>query len=205
MNINSIKEILMNKRISQRDFAAKIGMTQSGLSQAFANGDFKISTLEKIAEALEVPVSYFFGNETETNTKGCEEILLENENLKIKNQLLESERLHLINDLAIEKYFRFILVCIARVTERIIENPSLKEEYDVIIYKETQKVDMYMKHLEENISKNENLTDNIKKDVYKRAVDFYNKYNSKAVDFYLGEIQWEIFKRSPKFVKKDTK
>jgi len=60
MNIKKLRDLMKIKKISQREISSKIGMTQSGFSSAVISGDFKVSTLERIAKVLEVPVGYFF-------------------------------------------------------------------------------------------------------------------------------------------------
>jgi len=56
-----IKLILYEKNISIKEFAEIIDMSEAGLHRAFKNDDFKISTLQKIAEKLNIEVGYFFG------------------------------------------------------------------------------------------------------------------------------------------------
>ena len=60
MNINKLQDLMALRKINQRDLADMIEMSQTAISQAMNRGDFKASTLEKIAKALNVPVSYFF-------------------------------------------------------------------------------------------------------------------------------------------------
>ncbi len=52
---NSIKNILKEKGIAQKELAEKIGMSEIGLSKAI-NGSATLSTLQKIAQALDVPL-----------------------------------------------------------------------------------------------------------------------------------------------------
>lgn len=58
--IQKIKELARIKDIPISELAEKIGFTNSGLHRAFANNDLKLSTLEKIANVLNVPMSSFF-------------------------------------------------------------------------------------------------------------------------------------------------
>lgn len=55
-----IRNLYKSKGYTMAELAKKIGMTQAGLSKSLISEDFKISLLEKIANALEVPVNYFF-------------------------------------------------------------------------------------------------------------------------------------------------
>ena len=49
--------------------ATILGMSKGGLYTSIANGSIKVSTLEKIAEILKVPVLEFFDEENEKWTK----------------------------------------------------------------------------------------------------------------------------------------
>ena len=55
-----IKELQKIRKITQAELSDKIGMTRPGLQNAFRNDDFKASTLKKIAEVLDVSITYFF-------------------------------------------------------------------------------------------------------------------------------------------------
>ena len=59
-----IRQLSKLNNLSQKEISDKIGYTPAALSNALMRNDFKISTLEKIAEAFNVPVSYFFVNDT---------------------------------------------------------------------------------------------------------------------------------------------
>jgi len=66
MNINNLLSLLKSKNLSQEKLAAKIGMSRTGLNDLIKRNDLKVSVLEKIAEALNVSVGYFF-DETDSN------------------------------------------------------------------------------------------------------------------------------------------
>jgi len=87
MNINLLKDILNQKKISQREISDKIGMTQAGFNNALSSGDFKVSTLEKIAEALGVSVCVFFDVEVKLPVKSEIEEILEKV-IKIDSEFL---------------------------------------------------------------------------------------------------------------------
>lgn len=56
-----VKEISKNKKLSISDLAAKLEVTRETLSRQIAeNGNPTIETLEKIASALEVPITELF-------------------------------------------------------------------------------------------------------------------------------------------------
>ncbi len=54
-----IKELIKEKGYTQKDFAAKLGMSPVGLSQLL-NGKPSYPTLEKFADALDVPIWRLF-------------------------------------------------------------------------------------------------------------------------------------------------
>ena len=51
-----IEKLLIEKRISKRDFIEKIGMSNAGYYHMYENNSMKVSVLLKIAEVLETPV-----------------------------------------------------------------------------------------------------------------------------------------------------
>ena len=97
MNINNLKEVIRVKKKSQRELASDIGMTQSGLSQALASGDLKVSVLEKIANSLGVDVRIFFNDTESTPEIGTTEFerlkRLENENELLRKMIKDKEDL----------------------------------------------------------------------------------------------------------------
>ena len=64
-----IAEILKSKGITQKDLAEKIGISRVGLSKAI-NGNTTITTLRRIAAALEVSVPELFAPQ-QSNTITC--------------------------------------------------------------------------------------------------------------------------------------
>ena len=57
---NKIESLRKEKKIIQTHLANSLGITLRAYQIAIKNNDLKISTLEKIAQALEVPITYFF-------------------------------------------------------------------------------------------------------------------------------------------------
>ena len=68
-NVFRIAEILKSKGITQKDLAEKIGISRVGLSKAI-NGNTTITTLRRIAAALEVSVPELFAPQP-SNTITC--------------------------------------------------------------------------------------------------------------------------------------
>ena len=48
------------KKLTIRDFAQKIGVSEPGIHNMFRSYDMKVSTLQKIADYFNVPITYFF-------------------------------------------------------------------------------------------------------------------------------------------------
>lgn len=61
-NLTVIKDLCNNKGISIRALSLKIGISHVGLYKIIRTNSTKVETLEKIAEALNVPIILFFDN-----------------------------------------------------------------------------------------------------------------------------------------------
>ena len=59
MNDLRVKEVLKERRLSQKALAGKIGVAEISLSRSI-NGNPSLDTFQKIATALSVPVSELF-------------------------------------------------------------------------------------------------------------------------------------------------
>ena len=103
MNINKLRKIIELKKITQKEIAEKIGLSSNAFSAALKKGDFKVSMLEKIAEVLDVPVSYFFdeslsGGQIVNGSFSGNNISGNNISVKVNQQAAEIE--HLKKELA---------------------------------------------------------------------------------------------------------
>jgi len=104
MNISKIKELLKERKITQKDLADGINMSRSNMNYILMEKqDLKIEVLEKIAKFLNVDVKYFFddseinqtilGNVCERKLLSCVEDVLHSEvnclNIKVlKDRIL---------------------------------------------------------------------------------------------------------------------
>lgn len=59
-NLSIIRDLCGGKNLSLRELARRINVTDNGIQRIIKLNSTKIETLEKIAEVLEVPVTYFF-------------------------------------------------------------------------------------------------------------------------------------------------
>ncbi|MDR0815770.1 MAG: helix-turn-helix domain-containing protein [Bacteroidales bacterium] len=64
--INRIKKLIDDNKLTIKGFADKIGLSEPGLHSMFRQNDMKISTLQKIADYFDVPITYFLDD---TDTK----------------------------------------------------------------------------------------------------------------------------------------
>lgn len=53
-------KILLERRLTVPKLAEKIGMSKQNLYPMIKNNDMHVSTLEKICDVLDVPITYFF-------------------------------------------------------------------------------------------------------------------------------------------------
>ncbi len=65
MNINKLNDLIDGKRTTKASIIKKTGISRPALDAILEGNDFKVSNLEKIANALCVSVGYFFDEDTE--------------------------------------------------------------------------------------------------------------------------------------------
>lgn len=65
LKYSKIENLTIEKKISQTKIAQIIGMTREGYGRMLRDKTMKVSILEKIASIFEVPITYFFEEETE--------------------------------------------------------------------------------------------------------------------------------------------
>ncbi|MDE6330070.1 MAG: helix-turn-helix domain-containing protein [Muribaculaceae bacterium] len=69
MDYNRLKLLIERKYETKSEFVIDAQISRPTLDKILQGGDFKITTLEKMAEALEVPVGYFFDDQTTINLR----------------------------------------------------------------------------------------------------------------------------------------
>ena len=94
MEVSKLYKLMKIKKISQRELAKLTGINQTTISYILRGNDMKVSTLEKIAKALDVPISYFFDESQEIG-----KINIQNNANGSNNQMQiqineQSERIH---------------------------------------------------------------------------------------------------------------
>jgi len=83
-----IRKLLAEKSMSIEKLAKEIGWSRTGLHKAMMNNSFKLDTLEKISEAMEVDITYFF-NDQKSEPSHKQKAIIEELNKKIAS--LESQ------------------------------------------------------------------------------------------------------------------
>ncbi|MDD3739401.1 MAG: helix-turn-helix transcriptional regulator [Lentimicrobiaceae bacterium] len=69
VNLNKIREIAKEKKITMRKLAFESGVSEPGLYQLIRNNSTTLDTLAKIAEVLDVDIRIFFETEEETKQR----------------------------------------------------------------------------------------------------------------------------------------
>lgn len=64
MNISKLQLLMSQSKVNNSNLASLSGVSDVTISKILNGADAKISTIEKIAEALKVPVGYFFDDST---------------------------------------------------------------------------------------------------------------------------------------------
>lgn len=68
MNGLTIKEIIRKKGLTQQEVAELLKMSTQNFSAALAKDDVKSSLIERVAEAIGIPVSAFYGGDVAIHT-----------------------------------------------------------------------------------------------------------------------------------------
>lgn len=61
--INKIRKLIDDKNLTIKGFAEEIGLSEPGIHNIFRSQDMKVSTLQKVADFFEVPITYFFDDD----------------------------------------------------------------------------------------------------------------------------------------------
>lgn len=99
MTADKIKEACKLRGISIRTLSEKIGMSFTGLYKAMSNDTFRVNTLKKIANTLELPITFFFNDDNLNENNNIEKQKTDKEELqKAKKRIAELEKLIKIYD-----------------------------------------------------------------------------------------------------------
>ena len=92
MKLLKIKKKSDEMNISIRSLSATIGMSEQNLHKCIRDNRIEAGVLEKIAVALDVPLSYFFDEVETVSTKDSEIIELQRKYIVLLEAQLEAER-----------------------------------------------------------------------------------------------------------------
>lgn len=100
-----IKQKLLELNVTQLDLAGKLGTTPQSLSSVLHAKDVRSGTIEKIAHVLNVPVGFFFGDNTGNNAfvNGDKSVAAINSNISSASEEVLRERVKSLETLVTEK------------------------------------------------------------------------------------------------------
>lgn len=88
VNLGLISTIAKEKNIKMNELAQKLGISNQALFQIIRNNSTKVSTLEAIADALEVSPVVFFGAE-DNQSEGKEMLKIRIQSLEMINEAMQ--------------------------------------------------------------------------------------------------------------------
>lgn len=123
---NKIKNELKKRKVSYKELAQNINMSITGVNDLLKKNDIKYSTLKKISDYLGLPVTYWFDDEVKNVTIASHNHINGNNNkievqltaeierlkteiemlkveLRLKNELIESQRAHIKSLMKLDK------------------------------------------------------------------------------------------------------
>ena len=106
--VDNIKRILAEKGLKRKDLAAMIGVTHGRVS-AILTGDAKISTLERIASALNVPMTELFsdGKERELHDEEYRDTHVHGY-IRIGKRIIEVKSMEELEDAVVECHVNYL-------------------------------------------------------------------------------------------------
>lgn len=106
MDGKALKNKIAEANVTQLELAGRLGTTPQSLSSILHAKDVRSGTIEKIAQVLGVPVSFFYG---ETNNKqnaianGAKSVAAINSNIATNDTEILKERIKSLEALVVEK------------------------------------------------------------------------------------------------------
>ena len=89
-NLRKIRSLSETKRIPITELAKQCGLTPQSIHDAINRNSTKTEHLEKIAIALDVPISYFFDDQEHDNSKSGEMIELQRKYIVVLEEKLKA-------------------------------------------------------------------------------------------------------------------
>ena len=106
MTGDELKKRLKGERYSITDLAEKLGMTRPNLSQALSVKDVKTGLVEDLARVLNLPISFFFGEDAKCNNatvNGDSSVAAINSNVTMDSHEVLKERIAHLEEMLAEK------------------------------------------------------------------------------------------------------
>ncbi len=158
MDYEKIDKALKNSGITQTEFLKKIGLTRAGYVKALKNRSLKVSTLQKISEALNMPISHFFpGFEARPETLK-EMSQLEQKNREL-SETLQTVKAKLKN--IYDAYFAFLLNLTEEDTRFLYKNNKL-HSFEIKFLAEAQEAFIWLAESHEEREQHEILSEILK-------------------------------------------
>lgn len=100
-----LKQKLMELNKTQKELSELLGITAQSVSAIFSAKDVRSGTIEKIAHVLNVPVAFFFGDNTGNNAvvNGDKSVAAINSNISSASEEVLKERVKSLETLVTEK------------------------------------------------------------------------------------------------------
>ncbi len=115
MHTKRIRQLLKEKRLTQKDLSKMINLSERSLGQNLLKGDMKVSTLYDISKALEVAINHFFVDEE--NRDKVMDLLDENTLPKTKKKKKNLKKLLKTQNLLIDMQCDKIKVLEKRISD----------------------------------------------------------------------------------------
>jgi transcriptional regulator with XRE-family HTH domain len=88
-----IKNLLKKRNLHIGELCEKIGMSHHGLNKTLKNNTIKLETLQKIADVLEVSITYFFGSGSSGNKESDKRVMELERELEMARQTISNNNL----------------------------------------------------------------------------------------------------------------
>lgn len=100
-----LKHKIAEINVTQLDLANKLGVTPQSLSSILHAKDVRSGTIERIAQVLNVPIGFFFGDEFKNNAvaSGNKSVAAINSNVSSPTTAVLEERVKALETLVAEK------------------------------------------------------------------------------------------------------
>lgn len=89
MNYNKIKDLARDKKISLKELASRVDISETGLHHSIRSKVMRIDVLEKIASVLDVNICVFFGDRQQNSSDTIE---LKKQVASLNDEIMKNEK-----------------------------------------------------------------------------------------------------------------